>query len=192
LQTAPSMNGKSFKRLTLDGMAAHIANALLLAQKVGTKNDCKLAIAYVIRAYQRQLFKKMSYEIPFTSAAREAQLKKEAIELEHSIPVGCVMNVLFHYANGSTHEEMMAQTVRLLKENTVLAWVTPQQHGQLNGKYQSSMPVGFDTYPWQDVWARYVAAEVELPEGAFPLENLESYRKRTSGSPLRAADFNSI
>jgi hypothetical protein len=179
MQESSSMNGKSYEGLTLDGMAAHIANAILLMnRKVGSKNDCKLVTAHVLRQYQGRLMGRAPEDVPYTQAALEAKKKGEYIELEHAIPIGCLMNVLFHYANGITHEEVTEQVKSIVANNTILAWVTPKEHTQLNKRHQSFMPVGFDTYPWKDVWARYVAACVPLPEGVLSPESLESRLQR--------------
>lgn len=179
MQALPSMNGKSRERLSLDGMAAHIANATLLIRRgIGTKNDWKLAIAFILRAYHQEFTKKVAHDIPHTPAALDARARGEATELEHAIPVGCIMNVLYHYAQGDTHDEVTKQVNSLIVQNTILARVTPDEHAKLNAKHQASMPTGFDTYPWKDVWARYVASGVPVPgEASYP-ESLNAYFAR--------------
>jgi hypothetical protein len=65
------------------------------------------------------------------------------------------MNLLFHKITTSDHAEATQQVDMLIRENTVLVWVTKEEHGMLNKQYQCTMPVGFDTYPWKDKLARY-------------------------------------
>lgn len=179
----PSMNGKSYEGLTLDGMAAHIGNAILLMnRKIGTRNDCKLTVAHLLRQYQNRLSLSTPEDIPYTPAALNAEQLGHLVELEHAIPVGCLLNVLFHYADGGTHEEVTAQAKNLIEANTILAWVTPEEHRLLNKKHQSSFPAGFDTYPWRDVWARYVASGVSIPGESSSPESLPSYLLRRPGN----------
>lgn len=178
----PSMNRKSFEGLTLEGMSAHIANAMLLYRGgLGTRNDCKLTIAHLLRQYQARLVAD-ALEVPYTPAARRADLVGEPTELEHAIPVGCLMNVLFEYAHGTTVQELAFTATALVNQNTILSRVTPAEHALLNKQCQSSMPLGFATYPWQNVWARYVHAGVDAPEDATSVESLEHYLSRRDKS----------
>lgn len=155
LQPSPSMNGKAYEGLTLPGLAAHIASSILLQkQKVGTLNDCKHAIAHNVRAFQRRLIAQQETgQVWITSSAAKAD--KKQVELEHAIPVGCLMNLLFYKVETSDQTEAAAQVDELIRENTVLVWVTKSEHAELNQKHQCRMPEGFDTYPWEDTLARY-------------------------------------
>ncbi|MGB7481703.1 MAG: hypothetical protein WA924_15360 [Burkholderiaceae bacterium] len=176
------MNSKSYERLTLDGMAAHIANAILLYRSGhGTRNDCKLTIAHLLRQYQARLVAN-AFEVPCTPAARRADLMEEPTELEHAIPVGCLMNVLFQYAHGEVLQDLAVNVTSLVQVNTILSRVTPSEHALLNKQCQSSMPSGFDTYPWKNVWARYVHSGVDVPENATSTESLEHYLARRNMS----------
>jgi len=183
-----SMNGKSYEGLTSDGMATHIAGAIQLMRRgIGTRNDCKLVVAHILRQYQNRLIAD-ALEVPYTPDARQAEADGDEIELEHAIPVGCIMNVLFHHAAGDTLQELAAQVTTLLENNTILAYVTPEEHAKLNKQLQSSMPDGFDTYPWRDVWARYAFAGVPVPEGASSPECLEDFIARRGSSHLTCAE----
>jgi len=153
-QNSPSMNGKAYEGLTLPGLAAHIASSILLWKKgQGTINDCKHAIAHNVRAFQRRLIAEKEIEIWVTWEAVTAE--KKQIELEHAIPVGCLMNLLFYKVETFSPSEAAVQVDELLRENTVLVWVTKDEHAELNKCYQCKMPNGFDTYPWRDKLARY-------------------------------------
>lgn len=151
------MNGKTYEGLTLPGLASHIASSILLwnkGQGMGTKNDCKHAIGHNVRAYQRRMIaEKVIKNIWITEAAR--QRDKSQIELEHAIPVGCLMNLLFYKIVGSDQAAAARQVADLIEESTVLVWVTKAEHLKLNDAYQCKMPEGFDTYPWEDPLARY-------------------------------------
>jgi hypothetical protein len=160
------MNGKSYEGLTFQGMAAQIANAILLWKSgTGTKNDCKLTIANVVRAFQDRLVAaKDLTDIPYTKAAYQAELESEPRHLEHAIPVACLMNVLFHYVSGLDIISASAKVEELIRENTILAWVTLEEHAKLNEKLAHCMPDAFSYYPWEDQWARYVESGVPIPQ----------------------------
>lgn len=151
------MNGKTYEGLTLPGLAAHIASSILLwnhGKGMGTRNDCKHAIAHNVRAYQRRMIaEKVIDEVWITDAAAAAE--KSRIELEHAIPVGCLMNLLFHLVDANDQAEAARQVADIIQHNTVLVWVTKDEHSRLNKAYQCTMPEGFDTYPWKDPLARY-------------------------------------
>jgi hypothetical protein len=159
-----SMNEKSYEGLTYKGMALHIANAIALhRRRVGTKNDCKLVVAHLIRTYQSRLIGDGQLPVRYTEAARSAELAGDPIELEHAVPVGCLMNVLFHHLPVDDIMSAGEEVSRLVCENSILAYVTPEEHLRLNQmKLSSSMPAGFDFFPWKDVWARYRVAEIPL------------------------------
>lgn len=176
-QSSPSMNGKSYQGLSLPGLAAHIASSILLWDngKVGTKNDCKHAIAHNVRAYQRRLIQtKPIRDVWITENALSAEAEQKPIELEHAIPVGCLMNLLFFKIAGTCMQRATAQVIELIEDNTVLVWVTPDEHAKLNKLYQSSMPPGHDTYPWKNKLGRYTQTD-----GISTLHNRESSRDET-------------
>jgi hypothetical protein len=155
-QTSPSMNGKAYKGLSMPGLAAHIASSILLWNigKQGTINDCKHAIAHNVRAFQRRLITEEKVNgVLITSNALKAE--KSLRQLEHAIPVGCLMNLLLFMVKTSELSEAATQIDKLLRGNTVLVWVTKDEHAELNKKYQCKMPDGFDTFPWKDKLARY-------------------------------------
>jgi hypothetical protein len=167
------MNGKSYEGLTFHGMAAQIANAILLWKSgaAGTKNDCKLTIANVVRAFQERLIAtKDLTDIPYTQAAYEAELEGESRHLEHAIPVACLMNVLFHYVGDLEVTAATAKVEELIRENTILAWVTPEEHAKLNGRLAHCMPDAFSYYPWADRWARYLESGVQIPQPVLQLQ----------------------
>jgi hypothetical protein len=151
------MNGKAYEGLTLPGIASHIASSILLwnnGRGTGTHNDCKHAIGHNVRAYQRRMFaEKKITDIWITEAA--AAPEKSQIELEHAIPVGCLMNVLFSEVDATDLVTAAQQVTALIEKNTVLVWVTKDEHAELNKRYQCTMPPGFDHYPWDDPFARY-------------------------------------
>jgi hypothetical protein len=155
-QPSPSMNGKAYMGLSLPGLAAHIASSILLWRKgSGTINDCKHAIAHNVRAFQRRLIVRQEIrDVWITSNAAVAE--KKQIELEHAIPIGCLMNLLFWKIETTDSTAATAHVDELIRENTVLVWVTRDEHAQLNKNYQCKMPEGFDTYPWENALARYV------------------------------------
>jgi hypothetical protein len=163
-----SMNGKSWEGLSLEGMASHIASAILLwnkGQGVGTKNDCKLIVSYVVRKYQAFSAKANNLtQIPSTLAARRWKINGKKPVLEHGIPVACVVNGLFHIVTGPNLQSAIEQVETCLEANTVLAWVTPREHSRLNARFAQSMPVGYDSYPWKDKWARYRKSLVDIPD----------------------------
>jgi hypothetical protein len=163
-----SMNGKSQEGLSLEGMASHIASAILLwnkGQGSGTKNDCKLIVSHVLRKYQRFVAKeKHATRIPSTPAARRWEMSGKTAILEHGIPVACVANVLFHSVTGPALQKAIEQVKACLEANTVLAWVTPEEHSKLNAQFAHCMPEGYDCYPWRDVWARYRESSVDTPD----------------------------
>lgn len=182
-QPSRSMNGKHYQGLSLEGLAAHIASSILLwsgGKGSGTINDCKHAIAHNVRAFQRRLIAKK--EIGKILITSDAQSTKDKIELEHAIPIGCLMNLLFwamEVENWPSQAEAAVRVDQLVRENTILVWVTKNEHAKLNEKYQCTMPEDFDTYPWENVLARYVKTPgvsqlVELataPNTGKPSEN---------------------
>jgi hypothetical protein len=178
-ETSPSMNDKAFEGLSLPGLAAHIASSILLWNNGrGTRNDCKHAIAPNVRAFQRRLIAlQETCEVWITSKALVAE--KREVELEHAIPVGCLMNLLFWKVKTSDVTKATAEVDTLIRENTVLVWVTKDEHAELNKKYQSKMPEGFDTYPWKCRLARYTQTPsvselrkwIVVPDPSKPLED---------------------
>ncbi|RZT06253.1 hypothetical protein SAMN05216319_4520 [Duganella sp. CF402] len=160
---SPSMNGQSREGLSLPGLAAHIAASIVLWGKGyghGTKNDCKHAIAHNVRAYQRRLLAtKQIKNVWISTAALAARDQKKKIELEHAIPVGCLMNLLFFKIDQTDIEAAKGLVSKLIEESTTLVWVTKDEHGRLD---QCSMPAGYDTYPWEDHLARYRIAGISL------------------------------
>jgi len=131
-----------------------------------------------VRAFQRRLIAlPETCEVWITSKALAAEQKQ--VELEHAIPVGCLMNLLFWRVKTSDVREAAAQVDTLIRENTVLVWVTKDEHAELNKKYQSKMPKGFDTYPWKCTLARYThtpnVSELRrwegVPDRSKPLED---------------------
>lgn len=173
------MNGKSYKGLSLSGLAAHIASSILLLRTgQGTVNDCKHAIAHNVRAFQRRLIALGEMrDVWITSSAAVAE--KTQVELEHAIPVGCLMNLLFYKVETSDLMKAIVQVDEIIRENTVLVWVTKDEHSKLNKNYQCKMPEGFDTYPWRDTLARYTKTRgvselskwTGLPDKSRPAEN---------------------
>jgi hypothetical protein len=82
---------------------------------------------------------------------------------EHAIPVACLLNLIFYsFENNEISDSSMIQN--LIENNTFLVWVTQFEHLKLNEKYAHSMPDGFDTYPWKNVWARYEKVGIKLQE----------------------------
>jgi hypothetical protein len=156
------MNGRSYEGLSETGLVAHIANAISLwrqVPKISTDNDCKLVIAHAVRAYQKLRYP-ASRGLPSTVAAREKLLAREPAIREHAVPVGCVLNALMKLVDPHDVGAARAMVLEILETSTVLAWVTKEEHAQLS---QDTMPKGFSSYPWADVWARYHDAKVDIP-----------------------------
>jgi hypothetical protein len=105
-------------------------------------------------------------QIPSTPSARRWEINGKKPILEHGIPIACVVNVLLLTVTGPSLESAIQQVNICLEANTVLAWVTPGEHSKLNACFADSMPAGYDSYPWKDIWARYRESSVDIPDAS--------------------------
>lgn len=161
--------------LTLDGMRAHIANAIILwnlgkdndNKWRGTQNDCQLVLNWVLRSYHQKMLRDNLYgKIHSTQDGHKALQNGTGYHLEHAIPVACIMWALFNEVQSRTLPEAIEQ-VRAVIDNTMkVAYVSHKEHGDLNTVYSCTMPKDYEKYPWTGdaVWARYVASGVPKPE----------------------------
>lgn len=156
------MNGRSYEGLSEQGLVAHIVNAISLWRQVpkgSTDNDCKLVIAHAVRAYQRLRYPP-TRGLPATAAARAQLLAGETAIREHVVPVGCVLNALMHLVVPGDTEAAREKATEILETSTILAWVIKDEHAKLS---QDTMPEKYASYPWKNVWARYLEAGLDVP-----------------------------
>jgi hypothetical protein len=164
-----NMNGKSKEGLTLDGLASQIANAIRCHYNdKTTRNDGILMVAHAVRAYHSRFRKEHKNEMKIRWSEDAFSIQKD-LHLEHAIPVACITNVLFYALmhKSSTNLTPQAATelvTKIIERNIHLVWVTKDDHDKLNAKYASSMPPGYDTFPWRDPWARYRESGVKILE----------------------------
>jgi hypothetical protein len=152
-------DGKSYERLSTDGLLAHIVNTIGLwktAPRIGTPNDCKLIVSRAVRDYQTVLHGRRPALLA-TPKARARLEKGLKVVCEHVIPANCVVNALMDLVDAGD----VAMARDILSRGTRLAWVAADEHDALI-PYQHDMPNGA-TYPWPNVWARYLRLDVPLP-----------------------------
>jgi hypothetical protein len=156
------MNGRSHQGLSESGLIAQIANAVMLWKEdpvTVTENDCKLVIALTIREYQKLVYP-ANCPLPATPAARKDLLAGKGAIREHVIPVGCVQNTLMHFVELGNVLKAREKVREILYSSTVLAWVSIGEHHKLCA---DRMPESWSHYPWENVWARYKDAGIDIP-----------------------------
>jgi hypothetical protein len=164
---------KSYEGLTLRGIAAHIINSVQLynVNGIGTRNDCQLAINFLIRMYHVRLTFMSRLPMPMSNAARLATGEK--LIKEHAIPVATIMKLLIDSEIPPTRlpiEQLLDRVMKLLDATTCRALVTKEEDTRLTAaNLADRMPEGF-SYPWADPWVRYKKAGIEI-------DGLEEYTK---------------
>jgi hypothetical protein len=164
---------KSYEGLTLRGIAAHIINSVQLynVDGIGTRNDCQLAINFLIRMYHVRLTFMSRLPMPMSNAARLASGEK--LIKEHAIPVATIMKLLIDSEIPPTRlpiEQLLDRVMKLLDATTCRALVTKEEDARLTAaNLADRMPEGF-SYPWADPWVRYKKAGIEI-------DGLEEYTK---------------
>lgn len=156
---------KSYEGLTLRGIAAHIINSVQLynVDGIGTRNDCQLAINFLIRMYHVRLTFMSRLPMPMSNAARLASGEK--LIKEHAIPVATIMKLLIDSEIPPTRlpiEQLLDRVMKLLDATTCRALVTKEEDTRLTAaNLADRMPEGF-SYPWADPWVRYKKAGIEI------------------------------
>lgn len=164
---------KSYEGLTLRGIAAQIVNAVQLykVRKIGTRNDCQLAINFLIRMYHVRLTFMSRLPMPMSNAARLASGEK--LIKEHAIPVATIMKLLIDSEVPKTEvavEQLLDRVMKLLDATTCRALVTKAEDASLTAaNLADRMPEGF-SYPWADPWVRYKKAGIGI-------DGLDEYTK---------------
>lgn len=157
---------KAREGLTLPGIVAHITGAILLWNRGaghGTQNDCQLSINHLLRSYHHLKLRKGGYAQVFaTTGGKAAHLEGKGYHLEHAIPIACVMWALFNNVTAQDFDRACEQVQKIIDDTMYVAYVTHDEHAELNRLYASSMPPGYE-YPWEDPWIRYQKAKVEIP-----------------------------
>jgi hypothetical protein len=155
---------RSFEGLSLDGLLAHIINAItLFNSKVGTKNDCQLVVNFLIRKYHNRLFKKGILKIQQTKEARDAIAKGEMVIREHAIPVACIMSILIE--DDSIGKDDLIKVTEKVKSflncSAKIVLISKREDGLLKSAgLDYSMPSGFESPPWKEPFVRYRVAKL--------------------------------
>jgi hypothetical protein len=173
---------RSYEGLTLRGIAAHIISAVQVrnVRNIGTRNDCQLAINFLIRNYHVRLTFLSRLAIPVSNAARTSPGDK--LIKEHAIPVACIMKLLIDEEITNTDtplEQHIDRVMKLLDATTCRAVITKSEDDRLTAQSLADrMPEGF-SYPWADPWIRYRKAGIEI-------DGLEDYTSAFAAAAARA------
>jgi hypothetical protein len=89
---------------------------------------------------------------------------KAGRHLEHAIPIACIMWALLNEVTSMVLAEAIEQARVVVDSTMVVARVSTPEHQDLNREFHCTMPEDAGEYPWKDVWARYRAARLPIPE----------------------------
>lgn len=164
----PMKQDRSHQGLTLNGIAYHIVNAILLWEKgkdndiYGTRNDCQLVINHLIRKYHDRLEAEKHIVTDYTPQATEARNKGGKVIKEHAIPVACVMRELIDrqcMALKGDLDTLVPEVEAILQASAGRRYVSADEDRALI-EFVDKMPAGHERYRWDDPWVRHTAVGI--------------------------------
>lgn len=173
---------KSYEGLTLRGISAQIVNAVQLhnVKGIGTRNDCQLAINFLIRMYHVRLTFMSKLPMPMSNEAIASSGEK--LIKEHAIPVATIMKLLIDSeipATDAPVDQLIDRVMKLLDATTCRALVTKREDARLTAaNLADRMPEEF-AYPWADPWVRYKKAGIVI-------DGLDEYTKAFAEAAVMA------